>query len=212
MPSSSDTSSMSDVTDILCAVSKGDLAGAASSVDVSVVSTSPLVSAAPSLVWIGTSGTSGAESGLGLCTVVSVDSRLLRSDRDRDCERSVCDSGRGVISDASSKLSCIGAHLLDCVREVHFFAFDEAAGTHCVLVRAVRACWPLGLLVLLHVDRAARGQMSRFGNLQSMQLGQTLEWFTEERLRCRKVGAKPLQCSSRAFGGFVEVNGPAKLN
>jgi hypothetical protein len=179
VPSSSDTSSMSDVTDILCAVSKGDLAGATSSVDVSAASTAPLGSAAPSMAWIGTSGTSGVwESGLGLCAVVSVDSRLLMSDRDRDCERSECDSGRGVISDASSKLSCMGAHLLDCVLGVYLFTFDEAAGTHCVLVRAMRACWPLGLLVLLHAARAARGQMSRFEELQSMQQGQRLKWFT----------------------------------
>lgn len=49
---------------------------------------------------------------MGSWTVVSVDARLLMSDRDRDCERSVCDSGRGVISEASSKLSYNGARSL----------------------------------------------------------------------------------------------------
>lgn len=98
---------MSDVTDILCEVSKGDLAGGPSSVDVSGAAASPLVCCASSLVWIGTSGTSGAgDSIFGSCAAVSVDSRLLRRDRDRDCERSDCGSGRGVISEASSKLSC----------------------------------------------------------------------------------------------------------
>lgn len=104
--SSNDTSSMSDVTDIRCAVSKGDLAGVASSVDVSETSSSLLICSAPSLALVATSGSSGAEeSTLGSCAIVSTDSRLLRSDRDRDCERSECGSGRGVISDASSKLS-----------------------------------------------------------------------------------------------------------
>ena len=115
---------MSEVTDIRCAVSKGDLAGGASSaVDVSVASTSttpaslgcfasPLVSAGAgagaAAAAAAASGT--GESALGSWTVVSVDSRLLMSDRDRDCGRSVCDSGRGVISEASSKLSYNGAH------------------------------------------------------------------------------------------------------
>jgi hypothetical protein len=34
------------------------------------------------------------------------DVRLPRRDRERDCDRSEWESGRGVISDASSKLSC----------------------------------------------------------------------------------------------------------
>lgn len=115
VPSSNDTSSMSDVTEILCAVSKGDLAGGASSVDVSVTSIAPLVCSASSLACMGTSGTSDVgEPALESSAVVSVDSRLLRSDRDRDCERSVCNSGRGVISDASSKLSCNDAFVLVC--------------------------------------------------------------------------------------------------
>ena len=119
LPSSSDTSSISDVTDILCDVSKGDLAGGASSVVDSVASTSPLVCGASSLAWVGTSGTSDAgESAWASWTVVSVDSRLLRSDRDRDCERSECDSGRGVISDASSKLSCNSNVMLAWAMEV----------------------------------------------------------------------------------------------
>lgn len=66
LPSSNDTSSMSDVTDILCAVSKGDLAGGVSSVVVSVGLTPPSIFSASSSVWIGTSGISDtAESTFG---------------------------------------------------------------------------------------------------------------------------------------------------
>ena len=43
---------------------------------------------------------------------MSVDSRLLMSDRDLDWECSECDSGRGVLSDASSKLSYSGVFVL----------------------------------------------------------------------------------------------------
>ena len=97
-----------------CAVSKGDLAGGTSSTEVSVASTlptsAPLGCSASLLVSATAATASGTgESALGSGTVVSVDARLLMSDRDRDCERSVCDSGRGVISEASSKLSCNGA-------------------------------------------------------------------------------------------------------
>lgn len=77
---------MSDVTDMRCAVRRGDL---------------PVSSFVP----CDTSGTSGGGDAVLLSFAVEVeDSRLLRSDRDRD--RSDWDSGRGVISDASSKLSC----------------------------------------------------------------------------------------------------------
>jgi hypothetical protein len=107
---------MSEVTDIRCAVSKGDLAGGTSSTGASVASTSPTsaplgCSASPLVSAVATAATASGtgESALGSWTVVSVDARLLMSDRDRDCERSVCDSGRGVISEASSKLSCNGA-------------------------------------------------------------------------------------------------------
>jgi hypothetical protein len=47
------------------------------------------------------------------------------SDRDRDCERSECDSGRGVISDASSKLSCYGALMLAWALEICLLDFVE---------------------------------------------------------------------------------------
>lgn len=81
---------MSEVTDIRCAVSRGDFAGGASLGELSV----PL----------GTFGTSGAgESARGSCADDVDDSRLLRRERDREPD---CESGRGVISEASSKLSC----------------------------------------------------------------------------------------------------------
>ena len=112
-PPSNDTSSMSDVTDTRCEVSNGDFAAGASVVDVSVASvslsdSSSSVSSSPS--WR-ISGTAGAgEPALASCTVDDEDSRC-RSDRDRDCEPSACESGRGVISDASSK-SYTAANLL----------------------------------------------------------------------------------------------------
>lgn len=94
LPSSNATSSMSEVTDILWAVSRGDFADGASSPSFSVSC-------------LGISGTSGGgESGLESWAVEEEDSRLLMSDRDRDCGRSECELGRGVISGASSKLSC----------------------------------------------------------------------------------------------------------
>jgi hypothetical protein len=87
---------MSEVTDILCAVSSGDLVAAGSSLDVS----------AWPLALLSTPGTSGTgESALLSCAVEDDESGLLRSDRD-DRERSERESGRGVASDASSKLSC----------------------------------------------------------------------------------------------------------
>jgi hypothetical protein len=87
---------MSEVTDILCAVSSGDLVGARSPLDVSALS----------LAFLGTPSTSGTgESARLSCAVEAEESGLLRSDRD-DRERSECESGRGVASDASSKLSC----------------------------------------------------------------------------------------------------------
>lgn len=80
---------MSDVTDMRCAVSSGDFAGAASGESA------------------GTLGTSGAGEFALLSSAVDVEERrLFSSDRERDCERSECESGRGVISEASSKLSC----------------------------------------------------------------------------------------------------------
>jgi hypothetical protein len=99
LPPSRDTSSMSDVTDILCAVRSGDFSGAAS----------PLgVSAAPSTFFgmLGTSGT--GESALLDCAAEDEESGRLSSDRE-DRERSECESGRGVISEASSK-SCRHEH------------------------------------------------------------------------------------------------------
>jgi hypothetical protein len=98
---------MSDVTDTRCEVSKGDFAAGASAVDVSVASvslsdssSSSSVSSSPSSDTLGTAG--AGDPALASCTVDDEDSRC-RSDRDRDCERSGCESGRGVISDASSK-------------------------------------------------------------------------------------------------------------
>jgi hypothetical protein len=86
---------MSEVTEIRCAVRSGDFAGAVSPLDVSALS----------LAFLGTPGTSGTgESARPSCTVDDDESGLLRSDRD-DRERSECESGRGVISEASSKLS-----------------------------------------------------------------------------------------------------------
>jgi hypothetical protein len=90
---SNDTSSMSDVTDMRCAARRGDEPDAASPFDVSALLS----------VSVGTPGTSGTgESALLSCAVEGEESRLARSDR----EREACESGRGVISDASSKLSC----------------------------------------------------------------------------------------------------------
>jgi hypothetical protein len=99
LPPSRDTSSMSDVTDILCAVRSGDFSGAASSLG---------VSAAPSTFFgmLGTSGT--GESALLDCAAEDEESGRLSSDRE-DRERSECESGRGVISEASSK-SCRHEH------------------------------------------------------------------------------------------------------
>jgi hypothetical protein len=98
-PPSSETSSMSDVTDILCAVSSGDLEGAASSLGASVF-------ASTSLGRAGTSGT--GESARPSCAVDAEEPGRLRRERD-DRGRSAWESGRGVISDASSKLSCRNA-------------------------------------------------------------------------------------------------------
>ena len=96
IPPSSDTSSMSEVTDIRCAVRRGDFEGAASPLGVSAA-------ACTSLGRLGTSGT--GESALPSWTVDDEEPGLLMSDRD-DRERSECESGRGVTSEASSKLSC----------------------------------------------------------------------------------------------------------
>lgn len=91
------------------------------------------------------------------CVVVSVDSRLLRSDRERDCERSERGSGREVISDASSKLSCNGAPALAWAFGSVLIVFGlDGRITHSFLVGAVCAFRPLGLLVLLHIARIAR--------------------------------------------------------
>jgi hypothetical protein len=103
-PPSNETSSMSEVTEILCAVSSGDFEGAASSLGVSVV-----VSAS-----LGRAGTSGTgESALPSCGVEAAESGLLRRERD-ERGRSECESGRGVISDASSKLSCRNTPVSGC--------------------------------------------------------------------------------------------------
>lgn len=95
IPPSNDTSSISDVTDIRCAVRSGDLEGAALL----------LGSSAVALTFFGRLGTSGTgESALLSWAVEDEEPGLLMSDRD-DRERSECESGRGVTSEASSKLS-----------------------------------------------------------------------------------------------------------
>lgn len=84
---------MSDVTDMRCDVSSGDFAAGVSSASLPL----PLV--------VGIAGTSGIGESARESSVLDVElSRLLRSDLER--ERSDCDSGRGVLSEASSKLSC----------------------------------------------------------------------------------------------------------
>lgn len=116
---------MSDVTDTRCAVSRGEFAAGtcslcfsvALSVGVSMTSGSLSDSSVSSLSSLGTAGTAGAgEVGLASWTVEDEDSRCS-SDRDRDCGRSACEcsdreSGRGLISGASSKLSYTAACLL----------------------------------------------------------------------------------------------------
>jgi hypothetical protein len=147
VPSVNDTSSMSEVTEMRCAVSKGDFARGASSVEassvgVSVVSVASFVSfmsavsavsatsdvasrwgsgssdlAVSSLALSETTGTSGAGSSVGDSDSGRgreswggdrVDSRLPMRERARDCGRSVAVSGRGAMSEASSKLSWSG--------------------------------------------------------------------------------------------------------
>lgn len=118
---SSDTSSMSDVTDIRCAVRRGDLADNASSLACSF--------AVSSLTCRGTSGTSGGGDSSLLSWAEEVDeSRLLRRDRDRD--RSDCESGRGVISEASSKSSTPLSELCELVGLSLLSAMIEAAGAN----------------------------------------------------------------------------------
>lgn len=95
---------MSDVTEIRCAVSSGDFPDGASSLVSSRASESLDGFCASPLAFLGSPGTSGAgECALPSWPAEGEESRLLISDRDRD--RSECESGRGVISDASSKLS-----------------------------------------------------------------------------------------------------------
>ena len=116
---------MSDVTDTRCAVSRGEFAAGASSLcfsagfstGFSMTSGSLSDSSESSLPSLGTAGTTGTagggDVGLASWTVDDDDSRCS-SDRDRDCARSVCEgsdreSGRGLISGASSKLSYTAA-------------------------------------------------------------------------------------------------------
>lgn len=142
-PSSNATSSMSDVTDILCAVSKGDFAGDATSRGCSDFGLS-----APSLASMGTAGTSdNGESCPSSCGVEAADSGFFRSERER--ERSDCESGRGVMSEASSKLSCRQAY----VSELSFSYYSTglfSVRTHSFSIGALRTGRPL---VLLHNGR-----------------------------------------------------------
>jgi len=94
-PPSSDTSSISDVTDIRCA----DFSDA--------VSSSALSDSASLSVSAGRPGTAGGGEPALLWRVVDdeEDSRFPRSDREREPEADLA-SGRGVLSDAFSKLSC----------------------------------------------------------------------------------------------------------
>jgi hypothetical protein len=97
LPSSRETSSISDVTDIRCAARDGDLAGSP------LVWGAPPSACSPGLAPEGISGTGESEG--GSLAVESVEIRRLSSERDRD--RSDCEVGRGVISVvASSNVSC----------------------------------------------------------------------------------------------------------
>lgn len=83
-----------------------------SALGLSVASGSLFDWSASSLLCSGTCGIAGGgDAALVSWTVDDEDSRCKR-DRDRDCERSECVSGRGVISDASSKLSYTAAIVL----------------------------------------------------------------------------------------------------
>lgn len=90
---------MSDVTDILCAVRRGDFVDCAFS---SVASGVSFSFSASVFVPFGTSG-AGVSDG---ASFVVEDEEARRLIRDRDLERSECEAGRGVISaEASSKVS-----------------------------------------------------------------------------------------------------------
>lgn len=107
---------MSDVTDMRCAVRSGDLSAAAFSSDFAV--------AMASFVGRGTAGTSGGGESSRLSWADEVDeSHLLRSERGRD--RSDWESGRGVISVASSKSSWNSGRGLACA-----FASSRTRGRH----------------------------------------------------------------------------------
>lgn len=94
-PLSSETSSMSDVTDMRCAVRRGDFAAGTSPLFFDGWTPSSLSKLEPVEFRV-----------LESCAVDVEDSLLLSRERDRDCDRSDRESGRGVFSDASSKLSC----------------------------------------------------------------------------------------------------------
>ena len=156
---------MSDVTDILCAVSSGDFPAAAS----------PLCISALALPSLGTPGTSGTgESALPSCTVEEDDSRLLSNDRDRV----ECESGRGVMSDASSKLSCRNP----CHQQMLFLSLYRLnrvrEPTHSFSVRTLRARRPVVVLFCFALrghggccglpDVQVKGSRSRCGtNIES---------------------------------------------
>ena len=89
---------MSEVTDMRCAVSNGDFAAGALPLVFAGRDSSSLSSSLSSLEPV-------ERSVLVSCVADDKDSRLLRSERDCDCDRSGCVSGRGVFSGASSKLS-----------------------------------------------------------------------------------------------------------
>jgi hypothetical protein len=108
VPSSSETSSIdiSDTTEGLCVVRSGDFPYCPSTVS-SDVSGTPCslfsffsLSAAPSV--LGSSGTGTGDSARRE-REEPPDSRLIR---DRERERSACEVGRGVMSGASSNVSC----------------------------------------------------------------------------------------------------------
>lgn len=194
-PLSSDTVSMSDVTDTRCAVSRGDFAAGASSLGLSAFcvgsgslsessvsssssssSSSSLSSSSSSsllsLLSLGTCGTAGAgESVLPSCTVDDEDSSRWSSDRDRDCERSACECGRGELSSASSKLSYTAAYPSANWHCGHpcLLQYKEKVDAYRVLVRTMRARGPLWFLV--HVCKGGRcGLLRATGRYLERQL------------------------------------------
>jgi hypothetical protein len=90
---------MSEAMEMRCVVSSGDLACGASSTVSSETWGMPFASYRPSLFGMSGTGESARRS-----WAEPEDSRRLSSERER--ERSACEVGRGVVSGASSNVSC----------------------------------------------------------------------------------------------------------